>query len=127
MTAVAGSASGDRGRLLVVSGPSGVGKSTVVRALLARVPQAWLSVSATTRPARPGEIGDVGDFVNEFAAGGFGAVIGLAGSGDFGRRARGPADHHHAGRVAGKEGLGQLPTNAAQPPADEITAAGFER
>ena len=41
--------------LVVVSGPSGVGKSTVVRAVLAQVPSAWLSVSATTRPARPGE------------------------------------------------------------------------
>lgn len=44
------------GPLVVVSGPSGVGKSTVVRAVLERVPQAWLSVSATTRPARPGEV-----------------------------------------------------------------------
>ena len=42
--------------LTVVSGPSGVGKSTVVRALLERCPQIWLSVSATTRPARPGEV-----------------------------------------------------------------------
>ena len=42
--------------LTVVSGPSGVGKSTVVRALLERCPQVWLSVSATTRPARPGEV-----------------------------------------------------------------------
>ena len=48
--------SDERGRLLVVSGPSGVGKSTVVRALLLRATQAWLSVSATTRPARPGEV-----------------------------------------------------------------------
>jgi guanylate kinase len=54
--------SGDRGRLLVVSGPSGVGKSTVVRALLLRTPQAWLSVSATTRPARPGEVDGVDYF-----------------------------------------------------------------
>lgn len=42
--------------LVVVSGPSGVGKSTVVRAVLERAPGAWLSVSATTRAARAGEV-----------------------------------------------------------------------
>lgn len=42
-------------RLLVLTGPSGVGKGTVLQALLARYPQVWLSVSATTRPPRPGE------------------------------------------------------------------------
>jgi len=42
--------------LVVVSGPSGVGKSTVVRAALDLDPSAWLSVSATTRPPRPGEV-----------------------------------------------------------------------
>lgn len=42
--------------LVVVSGPSGVGKSTVVRAALAAEPRIWLSVSATTRAARPGEV-----------------------------------------------------------------------
>ncbi len=42
--------------LLVVSGPSGVGKSTVVREVLTLLPNAWLSVSATTRAPREGEI-----------------------------------------------------------------------
>lgn len=41
--------------LLVLSGPSGVGKGTVIRQLLLRQPQAWLSVSTTTRTPRPGE------------------------------------------------------------------------
>lgn len=43
------------GRLLVLSGPSGVGKSTVVRSLRSASPQIWLSVSVTTRRPRPGE------------------------------------------------------------------------
>jgi guanylate kinase len=42
--------------LVVVSGPSGVGKSTVVAAALAQDPSIWLSVSATTRQPRPGEV-----------------------------------------------------------------------
>ena len=42
--------------LVVVSGPSGVGKSTVVAEALRRQPAIWLSVSATTRAPRPGEV-----------------------------------------------------------------------
>ncbi|MDA0565396.1 guanylate kinase [Streptomonospora sp. S1-112] len=42
-------------RLTVLSGPSGVGKSTVVREIRAHHPEVWLSVSATTRAPRPGE------------------------------------------------------------------------
>lgn len=42
--------------LVVVSGPSGVGKSTVVAEALRQNPDVWLSVSATTRAPRPGEI-----------------------------------------------------------------------
>jgi len=42
--------------LVVVSGPSGVGKSTVVTEVLRRCPHVWLSVSATTRAPRAGEI-----------------------------------------------------------------------
>lgn len=43
------------GRLFVVSGPSGAGKGTVVQKVLKRKPDIVLSVSVTTRPARPGE------------------------------------------------------------------------
>ena len=42
-------------RLTVLSGPSGVGKSTVVAELRRSHPELWLSVSATTRAPRPGE------------------------------------------------------------------------
>lgn len=44
------------GRLTVLSGPSGVGKSTVVAEIRRAHPQVWLSVSVTTRAPRPGEI-----------------------------------------------------------------------
>jgi guanylate kinase len=42
--------------LFILSGPSGAGKGTLVRELLGRVPELWLSVSATTRGPRTGEI-----------------------------------------------------------------------
>ena len=45
-----------RGLMLVLSSPSGAGKSTISRALLDRDPNLTMSVSATTRPARPGEV-----------------------------------------------------------------------
>jgi len=45
-----------RGILLVLSSPSGAGKTTITRALVAREPQLALSVSATTRPRRTGEV-----------------------------------------------------------------------
>lgn len=43
------------GRLTVLSGPSGVGKGSVVQVLRGRHPDVWLSVSVTTRAPRPGE------------------------------------------------------------------------
>ena len=45
-----------RGVCLVISAPSGAGKSTITRALLASDPALRLSVSATTRAPRPGEV-----------------------------------------------------------------------
>lgn len=45
-----------RGKLIVISGPSGVGKSTVVKAVMAQCETLQFSVSATTRPMRPGEV-----------------------------------------------------------------------
>ncbi|MGP3916082.1 guanylate kinase [Nonomuraea sp. 10N515B] len=46
-------------RLTVLSGPSGVGKSTVVAELRRAHPEVWLSVSVTTRRPRPGEVNGV--------------------------------------------------------------------
>jgi guanylate kinase len=43
------------GRLTVLSGPSAVGKSTVIEAIRQHCPQVWVSVSVTTRQPRPGE------------------------------------------------------------------------
>ncbi len=43
------------GRVIVLTGPSGVGKGTLVRALLERHRDLYLSISATTRSPRPGE------------------------------------------------------------------------
>ena len=42
-------------RLTVLSGPSGVGKGTVVARVRANYPNIWVSVSCTTRVPRPGE------------------------------------------------------------------------
>lgn len=44
---------------MVLAGPSGVGKSSVVRELRALYPDLWFSVSATTREQRPGEVDGV--------------------------------------------------------------------
>src|SRR4051795_12618597 len=42
-------------RVFVITGPSGVGKGTLIRTLLGRLPELQLAVSATTRAPRPGE------------------------------------------------------------------------
>ncbi len=49
----------ERARLTVLSGPSGVGKSTVATYVRDHHPEIWLSVSATTRRPRPGETNGV--------------------------------------------------------------------
>jgi guanylate kinase len=52
--------------LTVLSGPSGVGKGSVVAAVRRRHPQVWVSVSVTTRAPRPGEVdGEHYHFVDE--------------------------------------------------------------
>jgi guanylate kinase len=66
------------GRLFVISGPSGAGKGTVVQELVRRRPGVFLSVSATTRPARAAERNGVhyhfvspNDFMAKRDSGGF--------------------------------------------------------
>lgn len=55
-----------RGLLIVLSSPSGAGKSTISRMLMEDDPTITMSISATTRPIRPGEIADVDyHFVDE--------------------------------------------------------------
>ncbi|MET4613122.1 guanylate kinase [Rhodococcus sp. PvR044] len=51
-----GESTAQRGRLVVLAGPSAVGKSSVVRKLHERLPDLVFSVSATTRDPRPGEV-----------------------------------------------------------------------
>lgn len=48
-----------KGKTFIISGPSGVGKSTVLKALLEKRPDLYFSVSATTRDPRPGEVDGV--------------------------------------------------------------------
>lgn len=48
-----------KGKMFIVSGPSGVGKGTVIKALLELRKDVCMSVSATTRPPRPGEMDGV--------------------------------------------------------------------
>lgn len=50
------------GRLIVLTGPSGVGKGTLLRSLVQRHPELYVSISVTTRSPRPGEIDGIDYF-----------------------------------------------------------------
>src|SRR3954447_15454498 len=56
MTAVGFDGVERRGLMFVLSSPSGAGKTTLSRMLVAETPSLRMSVSATTRPMRPGEV-----------------------------------------------------------------------
>ena len=45
-----------KGRLIVLTGPSGVGKGTLLKLLMAHHPELYVSISVTTRTPRPGEV-----------------------------------------------------------------------
>ena len=49
----------EKGNLIVISGPSGAGKGTIIKGLLEKVNNVWLSVSMTSRDIRKGDIPDV--------------------------------------------------------------------
>jgi guanylate kinase len=64
--------------VLVITGPSGAGKGTLIKALVERLPELEVAVSATTRAQRPGELDGVeywflteSEFVRRIAAGDF--------------------------------------------------------
>ena len=59
MTEPAAETEAPRSRLVVLAGPTAVGKGTVSAYVRTHFPQVWLSVSMTTRPPRPGEVDGV--------------------------------------------------------------------
>jgi guanylate kinase len=61
--------SAPRGQLFVIAAPSGAGKTSLVKALLARRPQLRLSVSHTTRAPRPNELEHAQVFDNHYGTG----------------------------------------------------------
>jgi guanylate kinase len=91
-------------RLTVITGPSGVGKGTLVAKLLQRHPEIWLSVSATTRAPRQGEVEGRSyfflsreHFEQQVAAGGFLEWAEFAGN-LYGTPRQPVEDHLAAGR-----------------------------
>ena len=102
-------ATGRSGLLMVVSGPSGVGKGTVCRELIARHPEVRLSVSATTRSKRAGEEEGVSYFfvriLGKYAGAAAGAL--LTGEDKSVRRYLGLALVPQAGVSIGLAALGE--------------------
>lgn len=117
--------SGGRGRLFVISGPSGVGKGTVVRAILEARPDIRFAVSYTTRAPRPGEVDGVHyRFVDEATfdaiadAGGF-----LEWARVFGHRSGTPAADVEAARAAGSDVLLEVDVQGARSVREKVSDA----
>ena len=89
-----------RGRLIVLCGPAGVGKGTVLGRVREEHPQIWLSVSATTRKPRPGEVDGVNyffmteqEFLDKEAAGEFLETADVFGLSHYGTPVKPVVDH----------------------------------
>ena len=109
--------------ILVITGPSGVGKGTLIKGLLERVPGLQLAVSATTRKPRAGEVNGVDyhflsaeDFERRVAAGEFVEHAEYAGNrygtlkSELSRPApRDRAGDRRPGRAAGARGASRRP------------------
>lgn len=88
------------GRLIVLCGPAGVGKGTVLGRVREEHPQIWLSVSATTRKPRPGEVDGVNyffmteqEFLDKEAAGEFLETADVFGLAHYGTPVKPVVDH----------------------------------
>lgn len=91
-------------RLIVLSGPAGVGKGTVEARMLRDHPEVWVSVSATTRAPRPGEVDGVNywfmtdeEFMAKEARGEFLETAVVHGMARYGTPLRPVLDHLNAG------------------------------
>ena len=88
------------GRLIVLCGPAGVGKGTVLGRVREQHPEIWLSVSATTRQPRPGEVDGVNyffmpeqEFLDKEAAGEFLATADVFGLAHYGTPVKPVVEH----------------------------------
>jgi guanylate kinase len=111
-----GGIGGRRGRLIVLAGPSGVGKGAIVARLLAALPDLELSISATTRRPRPREdegrhyyFVDRADFDRMIEAGGF-----LEWADIFGERYGTPREPVERALAAGRDVLVEIDVQGAR-------------
>ena len=88
------------GRLIVLCGPAGVGKGTVLGRVREQHPEIWLSVSATTRQPRPGEVDGVNyffmpeqEFLDKEAAGEFLETADMFGLAHYGTPVKPVVEH----------------------------------
>ncbi|WP_277210217.1 guanylate kinase [Isoptericola croceus] len=116
-------------RLTVLAGPTAVGKGTVSADIRARYPEVWLSVSATTRPPRPGEVHGVhylfvgaDEFDRMVAAGEMLEWAVVHGRHRYGTP-RGPVVEHLA---AGRPTLLEIDLQGARQVRDAVRAAGLD-